>query len=245
MSFSSSSHGPAAAGAPASSLSSSGVDLPAGALAPAAAAGAPPAPAAAIGSPAGALNLNASTASALPPPSALVVDIPLGDDQLHSDTSSATDSISHAELDANFNAASTSTLKQKLWDRSFVIAAQLAQLCYLTWRWYYFSITPSTLYVSLPFIISETFIVLGGSFITYFLVWNQCRRPKLRLLDLKLERKELPTVDIMIPCYNEPVEVRDQRVLPCLNGVVWGWACLWIGRSTDGIITNQSFNALP
>lgn len=197
----------AAAAAP----SAAALPLPAAAMPSAAAA----APAASAAAPAAAAPAGAS-ASVLPPPAALVVDIPLGDDQLHSDTSSATDSVSHAEIDANFNAATFSTFKEKCFDRSFVVAAQIAQLCYLTWRWYYFSITKSTLYVSLPFILSETFIVLGGSFITYFLVWNQCRRPKLRLVDLKLERKELPTIDIMIPCYNEPVEVRVVSRLSCL-----------------------------
>lgn len=199
-----------AAAAAAAAPSAAALPLPAGAIPTAAAA--PAAPAASAATPADTPAGSAAAASVLPPPAALVVDIPLGDDQLHSDTSSATDSVSHAEIDANFNAAAYSTFKQKCFDRSFVVAAQIAQLCYLTWRWYYFSVTKSTLYVSLPFILSETFIVLGGSFITYFLVWNQCRRPKLRLVDLKVERQELPTVDVMIPCYNEPVEV---RVLSC------------------------------
>ena len=160
----------------------------------------------------------ATKAAGMPPRPAgsMIVEMGTMDDHHHSETSSATGSISQPDLDVNFNAAIYSTLKQKIHDRAFVVAAQLAQLCYLTWRWYYFLITPSTLYVSLPFIIAETMIVLGGSFITYFLVWNQCRRPKLRLVDLKLERRELPTVDVMIPCYNEPVEIVRQTTLAAL-----------------------------
>lgn len=34
-------------------------------------------------------------------------------------------------------------------------------------------------------------------------------RPKLRLSDMNIPRAHLPTVDIMIPCFNEPVEVKD------------------------------------
>jgi hypothetical protein len=125
----------------------------------------------------------------------------------HSDTSSS-DSASQPEWDSSFNAAIEHPLGVKIFDRFWVIMAQLAQLAYLGWRWHRFLTNQSTLIFSLPFIISETMIVLGGSFITYFMVWNQVSRPKLRLKDLRIPRRDLPKVDIMIPCYNEPVEVR-------------------------------------
>lgn len=202
------------------SSSSSSISNSSSKATPAAGAAARAATTAAAGSPAAPAAAFPARAAAIPPPaaaSAMVVEMDGLEDHHHSDTSSATDSISHSEIDANFNAALYSTTKQKIFERTFVVLAQLAQLAYLSWRWYHFCITKSTLYVSLPFIISETLIVLGGSFITYFLVWNQCKRPKLRLVDLKLERKELPTVDVMIPCYNEPVEIVRQTTLAALN----------------------------
>jgi len=75
------------------------------------------------------------------------------------------------------------------------------------WRWYRFLTTPSSYGLSIPFIIAETLIVTCGSFITYFVTWNQMERPQLRLADLKIPLKDYPTIDIMVPCYNEPVEV--------------------------------------
>jgi hypothetical protein len=128
-----------------------------------------------------------------------------------SNSFTGSESASQPEYDVKFNKGLRDPWYIKLFDRTVVVLAQTAQILYLTWRWYHFVTTKSTLPFSLPFIISETLIVFGGSFITYFMVWNQVRRPKLRLHDLKIERRELPTVDVMIPCYNEPVEVRTTR----------------------------------
>lgn len=146
---------------------------------------------------------------------AQTVEMTTVEDLHHSDTSSASDmSSTQPEFDANFNAPIVQSWKQKAFDRTFVVLAQSAQLMYLLWRWQRFCTVKSTLIFSLPFILSETFIVLGGAFITYFMVWNQIDRPKLRLVDMKIDRKQLPSVDVMIPCYNEPVEVRARPYSP-------------------------------
>src|SRR6056297_521873 len=81
---------------------------------------------------------SASKRLIIPPSPAMAVEMGVLEDHNHSDTSSATGSISQPELDVNFNAAVYHTLKQKIFERTFVVAAQLAQLAYLTWRWYYF-----------------------------------------------------------------------------------------------------------
>lgn len=122
----------------------------------------------------------------------------------NSDTSS---SASTCEYGADFNAPIYPPRSQMLYDRGMVILAQAAQCFYLLWRWHRFLTNDSTLVLSLPFILSETLIVVGGAFITYFMVWFNFTRPKLRLSDMKMDRKDLPTVDVMIPCYNEPVNV--------------------------------------
>lgn len=117
------------------------------------------------------------------------------------------------KCDANFNAPIKHSFWRRFHDRSWVVLAQLAQLFYLYWRWQRFVTTRSTFIVSLPLIISETLVVVCGSFITYFLIFNQCDRPKLRLSKLGIPREDMPTVDIMIPCYNEPVKVRPVSVI--------------------------------
>jgi len=58
--------------------------------------------------------------------------------------------------------------------------------------------------------------VACGAFITYFLVWNQCTRPELRLNKMRMDPKDYPTVDVMIPCYNEPIDIVRTTVLACL-----------------------------
>lgn len=120
----------------------------------------------------------------------------------------SSDGSSVVEYGPRFNAAIEPPLWKVLHDRTWVVLAQSAQILYLIWRWHRFFTLPSTYWISIPFIVSETLIIAGGSFITYFLVWNQVTRPKLRMRNLKLALSEYPTVDVMIPCYNEPVEVR-------------------------------------
>jgi len=120
------------------------------------------------------------------------------------------------QYDANFNAPIYPPFWTRVHDRFWVVMAQTAQIFYLIWRWHRFFTLPSSYWISIPFIVSETLIVMGGSFITYFMVWNQINRPKLRLNELPLAPKEYPTVDVMIPCYNEPVEVSiTVSQLPC------------------------------
>ena len=86
----------------------------------------------------------------------------------------------------------------------------LCQVVYLYWRWSHFVAQKSVLILSIPFVLSETLHILFGSFITYFVIWNQVRRPTIRLADLCIPHESLPTVDIMIPCFNEPVEVSEE-----------------------------------
>jgi len=80
------------------------------------------------------------------------------------------------------------------------------------WRWHRFLSTPSSYFISIPFIVAETLVVCCGSCVTYFAVWNQVDRPKLHLADLRIPVNDYPTVDIMVPCYYEPVEVSKGKI---------------------------------
>ena len=122
-----------------------------------------------------------------------------------------------------FNAPIHPSICRRLLSRLVVILAQSAQIFYLYWRWLTFcNSDDTTLFLSLPLIIAETLIVVCGSFITYVLLWNQIERPKLRLNDLSISKKDLPTVDVLIPCYNEPVQVSDCAFdVPCGGPAIW------------------------
>lgn len=102
-------------------------------------------------------------------------------------------------------------------ERSIVVLTIICQLVYLTWRWQRFLTSESTYWISVPFIVSETLIVFCGSFITYFLIWFQSSRENMRLSTMDIPVSEYPTVDIMIPCYNEPVEIVRLTTLAALN----------------------------
>jgi len=133
-------------------------------------------------------------------------EIAMVEDPTHSDTSSS-DGVSVKEYGPNFNAPIYPPKWKTIHDRTWVVLTECAQIFYLLWRWHRFFKYPSSYWISVPMIVSETLIMVGGSFITYFLVWNQIERPQLRLHDLKIAKEDYPTVDVMIPCYNEPVEV--------------------------------------
>ena len=93
-------------------------------------------------------------------------------------------------------------------NRLWVMLALCAQILYLLWRWHRFLTLTSTYYVSVPFIACETMVIVTGSSVTFFMIWNQLERPQLRLRDLEgLDMEDYPTVDVMIPCYNEPLQV--------------------------------------
>jgi len=141
------------------------------------------------------------------------LEIDHGSDDSPSSISSATCSWDGGEMltRKDFNAP----IHPSLWYRSscrlMVILAQASQILYLSWRWCTFVSQESTWALSFPLIIAESLIVMCGSFITYVLLWNQIECPKLRLNVLPITTKDLPSVDVMIPCYNEPVEVRSQQ----------------------------------
>jgi hypothetical protein len=78
---------------------------------------------------------------------------------------------------------------------------------YLLLKWYTFLTAPSTLWVSLPLILSQTYFSVVSNTIVCFIVFHRMRRVKRRLPELGLAPSELPTVDVLIPCLNEPVEV--------------------------------------
>lgn len=55
-----------------------------------------------------------------------------------------------------------------------------------------------------------------GLFISYFMIWHRILRPRKRLSDMPISDAEKPTVDVLIPCYTEPVEIiRDTLVAAC------------------------------
>lgn len=47
-----------------------------------------------------------------------------------------------------------------------------------------------------------------GLFISYFMIWHRMLRPRKRLAAMNIADADKPTVDVLIPCYTEPLEVR-------------------------------------
>jgi cellulose synthase (UDP-forming) len=149
-------------------------------------------------------------------------DIEFGDMELvDSDYTDPTASDSSSEKSIEYGYDFNDQIKQPFWrkfvDRSCVVLAQSLQLLYLLWRWHRFCTTNSTWALSSIFIVMETMIVFFGSLVTYFLVWNQTQRPKLRLENMKMDIETLPTIDVMIPCYNEPVDIVRKTIIAALN----------------------------
>lgn len=95
-----------------------------------------------------------------------------------------------------------------IYERVIVFLSFTAMIIYMTWRWRCFLTRPSTLWISLPLIVSETLLVFPGLFISYFMILHRIHRPMKRLADMKFTPSQLPTVDVFIPCLNEPAEVR-------------------------------------
>jgi len=60
------------------------------------------------------------------------------------------------KYDEKLHAPIYPSLWRRIQDRSLVVLAQAAQLCYLSWRWHIFITHKSTLSLSFPFIICET-----------------------------------------------------------------------------------------
>lgn len=118
------------------------------------------------------------------------------------------------ELDADLCKAKMGTL---LYERGVVVLAFAAMCVYLAWRWTLFLSSPSTYWVSIPLIVSETCLVVPGLFISYFIVWHRIHRPSKRLADLKIQDKDLPAVDVYIPCYGEPVSIIRDTLIAATN----------------------------
>lgn len=94
-----------------------------------------------------------------------------------------------------------------LYDRVLVLVAVLSMVRYVTWRWRLFLTKESDWIVSLPLIISESTLIFLGLGISYFLILHRIYRPQRRLKEMGIPREEYPSVDIFIPCLNEPVEI--------------------------------------
>ena len=94
-----------------------------------------------------------------------------------------------------------------LYERFVCLLAFTAMCVYLSWRWHAFVTLPSTYWISIPLVVSETLLVLPGLFITMFMIWHRIERPRKRLADMNMKPADLPTVDVYIPCLNEPVDV--------------------------------------
>ena len=76
------------------------------------------------------------------------------------------------------------------------------------------------LYSSLPFVICEGCLILLGSGAFYLQISFYQRRKTTRLNDLGINRDRWPKVDVMIPCFREPVEVK------C--GQIWKMALVFL-----------------
>ena len=94
-----------------------------------------------------------------------------------------------------------------LYDRVLVFVAILAMVRYVIWRWRLFFTKDSDWIVSCPLIISETTLIFLGLGISYFLILHRIYRPQRRLREMGIPREDYPSVDIFIPCLNEPVEI--------------------------------------
>lgn len=102
------------------------------------------------------------------------------------------------------------------YERSVVCLSFLAMSIYMGWRWSAFVTHPSSYWISAPLILAETSLVIPGLFISYFMIWHRILRPRKRLSNMPLSDAEKPTIDVMIPCYTEPVEIiRDTLVAAC------------------------------
>ncbi len=58
----------------------------------------------------------------------------------------------------------------------------------------------------------------AGLFISYFMIWHRMLRPMKRLSNMNIADADKPTVDVLIPCYTEPIEVSQ--------------GCMWTGMET-------------
>lgn len=96
-----------------------------------------------------------------------------------------------------------------LYERTVVVLSFVAMLVYMGWRWSAFVQKPSSYWISAPLIFAETSLVIPGLFISYFMIWHRMLRPRKRLSYMNLPDAEKPTVDVLIPCYTEPIEVRE------------------------------------
>lgn len=94
-----------------------------------------------------------------------------------------------------------------VYERSVVVLGAIAMAIYLYWRTNNFLTKPSDYYISIPLFLSEVLLILPGLGISYFIIWHRIHRPSKRLADMTLTDAELPTVDLMMPCYNEPFDV--------------------------------------
>lgn len=94
-----------------------------------------------------------------------------------------------------------------IYERSVVVLGAIAMAIYLYWRVQNFLTKPSDYYISIPLLLSETALILPGLGISYFIIWHRIHRPAKRLSDMNMPDAELPTVDLMMPCLNEPADV--------------------------------------
>jgi len=107
---------------------------------------------------------------------------------------------------------------QICYERVIVILAFLAMMNYIIARWIYMFTIPSHLWASIPMLLIETVLVVPGLYVSYFLLWNRRDRPSKNLEDFAtLMPNDYPTVDVLIPCLNEPVEIIKATVNAAMN----------------------------
>ena len=69
------------------------------------------------------------------------------------------------------------------------------------------TLPPSKQPPSIPFVLSEGALLLLGSAAFYLQLAFYQRRPRARLRDLGVNPDRWPTVDVMVPCFKEPIAV--------------------------------------
>jgi len=103
------------------------------------------------------------------------------------------------------------------YERTVCVCALAAMCVYLQWRVRVFLMFPSTYWISIPLLVSEFLLILPGLFISYFIIWHRILRPLRRMGDLNIPKAKYPGVDVLIPCYKEPVEIIKETVIAACN----------------------------
>jgi cellulose synthase (UDP-forming) len=101
--------------------------------------------------------------------------------------------------------------------RCLVVINLIFGAWYLVWRIDH-SINYQALWISVPLLVAEIYAYLGG--VLFFTgLWKPIVRQvrSLKFMTPSISEKDLPSVDVFITCYNEPVELVEKTARAALN----------------------------